>query len=181
MPRQARLDASGTPHHVILQGTRADGGRSRGPGKLPRVPRAAPRRQGAAVRGLHVGDRASGCESGAALCPLSQQRPALQPYRILPSREPKVFDREQDALRPRPYNAGARPSTVHRPAQMRRATRELAGIAHSTSLKQKGTFGSNVPDDARVASRSAGDDAVIQDLLEHCRVEDWAVLRGEGR
>ena len=31
MPRQARLDAPGTPHHVILRGTRADGGRSRGP------------------------------------------------------------------------------------------------------------------------------------------------------
>ena len=147
MPRQARLDAPGILHHVILRGTRADGGRSRGPRKLPRAPRAVLRRHGAAARGLHVGDRASGRESGATICPLSQQRPALQPYRILPLRQPKVFDREHDALCPRPHNAGARPSTVHRPAQMRRATRELAGIAHSTSLKQKGTFGSNVPDD----------------------------------
>jgi len=37
MPRQARLDAPGTQHHVILRGTWADGGRSRGPRKLPRA------------------------------------------------------------------------------------------------------------------------------------------------
>jgi transposase len=39
--------------------------------------RAVSRRRGAAARGLHVGDRESGRESGAAICPLSQQRPAL--------------------------------------------------------------------------------------------------------
>jgi len=73
MPRQARLDAPGTPHHVILRGTRADGGRSRGPRKLPRAPRAVPRRHGAAARGLHVGDCESGRESGATISPLNQQ------------------------------------------------------------------------------------------------------------
>jgi len=77
IPRQARLDAPGTPHQVILRGTRADGGRSRGPRKLPRTPRAVPRRHGAAARGLHVGNCEGGRESGATISPLSQQRPAL--------------------------------------------------------------------------------------------------------
>ena len=148
MPSGLRPEPSaGTVHHVILRGPRADGGRSRGPRMLPRAPRAVPRRHGAAARALHVGDCEGGRESGATITPLNQQRLPLQPYRILPSRQPKIFDREHDALCPRPHNAGACPSTVHRPAQMRRATRGLAGIAHSTSLKQKGTFGSNVPDD----------------------------------
>ena len=78
MPRQARLDAPGTLHRVILRGTRADGGRSRGPRKLPHAPRALPRRDGAAARSLHVGDCESGRESRATISPLSQQRPALR-------------------------------------------------------------------------------------------------------
>ena len=67
MPRQARLDGPGTPHHVTLRGTRAD--RGRWPGRRER-PRAA--------RGLHVGDCESGRESGATISPLSQQRPPLR-------------------------------------------------------------------------------------------------------
>ena len=78
MPRQARLAAPGTLHHVILRGPRADGGRSRGPRKLPRAPRAVPRRHGAAARGLHVRNCEGGRESGATISPLSQQRPALR-------------------------------------------------------------------------------------------------------
>ena len=81
MPRQARLDAPGTPHHVILRGTRADGGRSRGPRKLPRAPQAVPRRHGATARGLHVGNCETGRESGATISPLSQHHPAT-PSRI---------------------------------------------------------------------------------------------------
>jgi len=67
MPRQARLDGPGTPHHVTLRGTRADRGRWQGRRERPR-----------AARGLHVGDCESGRESGATISPLSQQRPALQ-------------------------------------------------------------------------------------------------------
>jgi|GEM_PF-987070 len=74
MPRQARLDAPGTLRHVILRGTRADRGRSRGPRKRPRAARAVPRRHGAAARGLHPGGCESGRASRAAISPLSQQR-----------------------------------------------------------------------------------------------------------
>lgn len=70
-----------------------------------------------------------------------------QPYPILPPRPPELLDRVHDALRTRPHNIGARPSTVHRPAQRCCASRGLTGIAHSTPLKQKGTQGSNVPDE----------------------------------
>jgi len=88
MPSGLRPEPSaGTVHHVILRGTRADGGRSRGPRKLPRAPRAVPRRHGAAARGLHVGNCESGRESGATISPLSQQRPPLQCQKISPLRQ----------------------------------------------------------------------------------------------
>ena len=59
MPRQARLDAPGTLHHVIIRGIERGGSwpivrtakaSSRGSGAVPR------RHAGAAARGLQVGD-----------------------------------------------------------------------------------------------------------------------------
>ena len=66
---------------------------------------------------------------------------------ILPSGQPMLLVRVHDALPPRPHSVGVRPSTIRWPAQHRCASRALTGIAHSTLLKQKGTFGGNVPDD----------------------------------
>ena len=87
MPRQARLDAPGTAHHVILCGIEWEqivAGREDRESFLRRLglSLADTARQ---LGGLQVADCESGCESGTPISPLSQRRPApLVPTRGIP-------------------------------------------------------------------------------------------------
>jgi hypothetical protein len=71
----------------------------------------------------------------------------FQPHPVPPPNQPNLLFRLRNVMHPQSNAVMVRYSTIDQLARCDRSTRGVAGIGDATSLKQKGTLGSNIPDE----------------------------------